>query len=173
MKNHEKIIPVSILLLCFLALLSLGGCGGGGHDHAHDEHGDDHGHSHDPRHGGIAVVLGDEAYHVEFAYGEVAGTMRAYLFDGHMENYVRIAAPSFAATAMVAGMPRPLLFSAVVDPATGETVGDAALFEATAEWLSARPAVELQVPRLEVRGLEFTNITASLPAAAQPSTHLP
>ncbi|MBE2215987.1 MAG: hypothetical protein IAE82_19090 [Opitutaceae bacterium] len=156
------------LIACCLGLLVLSGCGGGAHkdDHEHDDH--EHGHSHEPRHGGVAVVLGDEAYHVEFTHGDVPGTLRAYFFDGHMENYIRISAPSFAGTGTVAGETRPLTFSPVSDAATGETAGDTALFEARADWLSGAPAVELRVPRLDVRGTTFTDIAASLPARAHP-----
>jgi len=157
-----------VLLLLTLSAIAFGGCGRGGHDHEHDDHAHGHGHSHDPRHGGVAVVLGDEAYHVEFAHGEASGTIRAYFFDGHMENYVRISAASFAATASVDGTPRPLVFTPVVDPATGETVGDAALFEARADWLTNQPTIALQVPHLEVRGMTFTGIAVELPAAIQP-----
>lgn len=139
-------------------------CGKDG-DHAHGHHDEENTHAHDARHGGIAIVLGDEEFHVEFTHGGTPGVLHAYFFDGHMENYVRTAMPAFSATAKVHGQSLPVVFAAVADRATGETVGDTALFEAKVAALRDQPSISLEVPELVVRGTTYTNITAEIPAA--------
>ena len=58
-------------------------------------------HTHAARHGGIAVELGEEEFHVEFTHGDTPGTLLAYFMDAEMEDYVRITPASFAASARV------------------------------------------------------------------------
>lgn len=89
-------------------------------------------HQHHPPHGGTPIVLGNEACHLEFVLDPVAGRLSAYVLDGEMENFIRVAAPSFQIVAQVAGQSQPLVLLAVANPATGETIGDSALFEAAA-----------------------------------------
>lgn len=150
-----------------LLLVPLLGAGCGktdDHDHASHEGESAHEHSHDARHGGVAVVLGDEEFHVEFTHGEKPGVVQAYFFDGHMENYVRVAAPAFPAAVVIDGAARPVQFVAVPNAASGETVGDTALFETTIPALSSQPALTLNVPELVVKGATYQNITAAVPA---------
>ncbi len=56
-------------------------------------------HEHKPPHGGTPVVLGDEEYHVELLLDNQAGKLQAFVFDGELENFVRIAASSLDITA--------------------------------------------------------------------------
>ena len=161
-------IPTSpiprLALLVAVSCVLLAGCGEEpGHEHGNDHETSEH--THDARHGGIAVVLGDEEFHVEFTHGEAPGVLQAYVFDGHMENYVRSAMPAFSATVLDGDLSLPVVFAAIADTATGETVGDTALFEATAAGLHGRPAVTLHVPELVVRGITYNNIKAEVPAA--------
>jgi hypothetical protein len=127
-------------------------------------------HAHDARHGGVTVELGDEEFHVEFAWAGTAGVIQAYILDGELENYVRVATESFSATVTLEGAERPLVFHAVGNSATGESAGDTALFEARADWLAARPALRVSVPSLSVKGRTYPNLFLELPAA---KTQLP
>ena len=83
--------------------------------------------------------------------------------DGELEKYLRVAAPSFTILATVAGESRPLVFAAKADSATGETVGDTALFEATAEWLKTTSSFDGVLTRLEVRGVVFAGVRFNFP----------
>jgi hypothetical protein len=154
---------MSLGAFAILLALALAGCSKH-HDHAKSSHGR-HDHTDDARHGGVPVMLGDEAYHVEFTFGDAPGTLQAYIFDAHMKDYVRIAAASFAATAKIGEVEHQLVFNAVANPATGETMGSTALFEARVPTLSGRPALTLSVPALTVKTHTYINVTASLGAA--------
>ena len=79
-----------ILLLTLIPLLP--GCGSDKDEHAGHDHGPAHKHEHRAPHGGTAVVLGNEAFHLEFVRDAATGTLTCYVLDAHMENFVRIAA---------------------------------------------------------------------------------
>jgi hypothetical protein len=156
----------SFLVAPLLVAALLAGCGkkhDDDHDHDHAGH-DDHGHSHEARHGGVAVVLGEEEFHVEFTHSDRPGVLQAYVFDGHMENYIRITAPAFPAVAEFGGVKAPVTFLAVANPASGETVGDTALFEAVVPGLTSQQVVALTVPALQVKGNAYQNLSATIPS---------
>ena len=157
-----RALPVRRLLR-FVGLLgfALSGCSRVEH---HDGGPAGAGHAHTAKHGGAAAEVGEEQYHIEFTYAETAGVLQAYLMDGELENYVRIAAPSFAAVARAGDREYPLVFGAIANAATGETVGDSALFEVRADWLAAQPALKLSVPALVIKGHRFTDLAVDLPA---------
>jgi hypothetical protein len=120
-------------------------------------------HRHHAPHGGTPVVLGAELYHLELVLDPAAGRLDAYVLDGEMENFVRIAAPSFEVVALVAGAPQPLHFTAVASTATGETVGDTAQFGAQADWLKTTHAFDATLTRLEIRGAVFAGVQFNFP----------
>lgn len=120
-------------------------------------------HEHHAPHGGTAIVLGQEAYHVEFVLNPSAGTITAYILDGELENFLRIPAPSFEVRAAIQGHPQTLVFHAVANPATGEMVGDTAQFEAQAPWLKDVPAFDAVLTALTIRGSQFTNVAFNIP----------
>ena len=121
------------------------------------------GHAHQAPHGGTAVELGEEAYHLEFVLLAGEGRLQAFVLDGEMENFVRCAAPAFEVAATVAGEKRTLTFVAVADPATGEKAGDTALFEARADWLKSTPKFEGVLTTLTIRGTTFTAVSFNFP----------
>src|ERR1039458_3427366 len=92
-------------------------------------------HEHHPPHGGTPVVLGQEEYHVELVLDAASGTMQAYVMDGELEGFVRVAQASFEIAAKRPGGEETLVLKAVPNRATGETVGDTSLFTAQADWL--------------------------------------
>jgi hypothetical protein len=160
--NHRRVVRSLVLVATALgAFALLAGCGKKAtHEPPEDQAGK--GHVHAAKHGGVAVELGEHEYQIEFTVGETPGTIRAYIMDGHMEEFVRIEAATFAATAAVDGQTIPLVFAAVADPATGEKIGDSSLFEAKVAGLNAGAAVELKIPALLIKGRTYTNIAARL-----------
>ncbi len=120
-------------------------------------------HEHHPPHGGTPVVLGDEIYHLELVLDPAAGKLDAYVLDGEMENFIRSKQPSFEAVATVGGQPQTLVFRAIADPATGETVGDTSLFEASAGWLKATRSFDAVLTSLDIRGTVFTHVAFNFP----------
>jgi predicted small lipoprotein YifL len=151
------------LVLLATAGFALAGCGKkdphAGHDHA----GHTHHHEHKAPHGGTAVVLGNETYHLEFVLDATTGKLSAYVLDGEMEKFVRSAMPSFEVVATIGGAKQPLMFQAVADTATGETVGDTSLFVAQADWLKTTKEFDAVVTKFEVRGSSFSGIAFNFP----------
>lgn len=120
-------------------------------------------HEHIAPHGGTAVVLGNEAYHVELVREESSGRLQAYLLDGEMEKFIRASMASFEIVATVKGAPETLVFKPIANTATGETVGDTALFEAQAEWLKSTREFEGVIKSLTLRGRTFTDVKFNFP----------
>ena len=109
--------------ICALALGLLAGCGN------HQTRSSDsapHLHVDTPPHGGTPVALGDD-YQIEWVLDAPAGLLQAYVLDGEMENYVRIAPPSFDLAVKFPGHEEALHFAAIANTATGEKVGGTAL----------------------------------------------
>lgn len=146
------------------AILIIAGCGKV--EQIDNRRSADHEHVHEALFGGVVVPLGNDEFHLEFVLGSTSGVLQAYVLDEHLENFVRIDLASFAANARVDASEYALEFVAVADSASGETVGDSALFEARADWLVNRPGVELTVPTISIKGRTYTAVTASVPAAA-------
>ncbi len=152
-------------------MLALSGCQpeSGGHDHAtHHDHEHDHaheeasghGHQHVAPHGGAAVVLGDELYHLEFVANPEAQAFECYVLDGHMEDFVRIAATEFE---VVLESGETWLFQAQATGATGETVGDTSYFRADVSDAAERKSFAATVKEITVKGSSFTQIPFRFP----------
>ena len=127
-----------------------------------------HGHVHVPPHGGTPVILGEEDYHLEFVHIPQTGTLRCYVLDGHMNEFIRLSQPAFTVRANRKGSPGEtvLEFEAMATGATGETVGDSSQFEAKAEWLEKSPlAFDGEIPSITVRGIAYENIQFTFPLA--------
>ena len=142
--------------LAFLAIIG-GGCSREGPAAAPARH------EHHPPHGGTPVVLGEEAYHLEFVRDGAAGRLDFYVLDGEMENFIRIAARSVEVTATVDGEKCPLVFRPVANPETGETVGDTSQFEAEADWLKSKAAFDAVLAGIDVRGSKFAGVAFNFP----------
>jgi hypothetical protein len=120
-------------------------------------------HKDQPPHGGTPVVLGDDAYHIEFVLDAPSGTLSAYILDDEMEDFVRSDMPSFMVTAKVGGTEQPLVFKPVANPATGETVGNTALFTAQADWLKTTKAFDAVIKSVTLDGTAFTDVKFNYP----------
>ena len=122
-----------------------------------------HKHEHHAPHGGTAVELGEEEYHVELVLDASAGKLQAFILDGELENFVRIPEASFEIAAELPGKEEVLTMKAIPNRATGETVGDTALFEAQAEWLKTTPTFNAVIKDLTVRDNRYQNIAFNFP----------
>ena len=122
-----------------------------------------HKHEHKPPHGGTPVVLGKEAYHVEFVLEAETGKFQAFIFDGEMENFVRSSMPALEVVVDLAGKPQTLMLNAVANSATGETVGDTAFFEAQASWLKVTKGFDAVLRSITIRGTTFTDVKFNFP----------
>jgi len=136
----------------FLAVLFLMvGCGKRGELSDHD-------HFHAPPHGGVAVELGLHEYQLEFVLDANAGRMTAYVLSGHMDTFVRIAVDSFDVRVLRPEGERVLMFKAVANPATGETIGDTSQFEAAADWLKDIQAFHAELDRINIKDNSYERV---------------
>jgi len=122
-----------------------------------------HRHEHHAPHGGTPVELGEEEYHVELVLDASAGKLQAFILDGELENFVRIPEASFEIAVKLPGEEKVLTMKAVANRATGETVGDTALFETQAEWLKTTPIFNAVIKELTVRDNKYQNIAFNFP----------
>jgi len=151
----------------WFALALLAGCGEPKHgDHAGHSR---HGHQHTPPHGGTPVVLGNEDYHLEFVLDPAGGKLQAYVLDSHMDKFIRLTNESFTVSAKPNDKPETLVFRAAPNAATGEKVGDTALFEAQADWLKTVKSFEVVLDELTVRGRKFEKIAFNFPKGNAPA----
>jgi hypothetical protein len=139
--------------LALVVILLAAGCGkpaGGGGGHG--------GHAHTAPHGGLLVEVGEHAYNVELVRDADAGKLTAYILDGHAENFVRLAMPSFDLVAITGGERKALTLRAVANAATGETVGNTSQYEAQADWLKKSGEFPGTISALEIKGTTFRDI---------------
>lgn len=115
-------------------------------------------HHHDPRHGGTLVVLGHEEYHLELVHNPAEGLLQVYVFDGHIDNFVRLPDEGFDLLAWPDGRETRLSLKAVRTPPEGKPVTETALFEARADWLRNATQFHARLPALAIRGRTFTNV---------------
>ena len=120
-------------------------------------------HEHHAPHGGTPVALGNEAYHLELVLNAATGTLQAYVFDGELENFIRLPAKSLEVVAIVDGQPQTLVLHAVPNPATGETVGDTSLFETQAGWLKTTKTFDATLSSITIRGTVFSDVDFNFP----------
>jgi len=119
-----------------------------------------------PPHGGTPVALGDE-YQIEWVLDASMGKLQAYILDGEMENFVRIAPASFDLRAKLPDRQADLHFKAVANSATGEKVGSTSLFEAEADWLKTNKTFDAVLPEINVEGTVYTNIAFNFPKGTE------
>ena len=120
-------------------------------------------HEHVPPHGGTPVELGKEEFHVELVRDAAAGKLTAYVMDGELEQFVRIAESALSMVVKGPSGTTNLVLRAIANPATGETVGDTAQFDGEAGWIKDRAVFDATVPLLKIRGRAFTNVDFNFP----------
>jgi len=122
-----------------------------------------HAHEHVAPHGGTAVVLGDEAFHLELLRDAAEGTLTAWVLDGEMENFIRVAAPEIELRVVVDGRSQTLSLFAVGSPATGETEGDTSEFVGQADWLKTTAEFDAELVAISIRGVSFAKVRFNFP----------
>lgn len=157
-----------MIRICLLLAFAFGfaGCSRHDHDHGHDHHG----HAHTAPHGGTLVEIGEHQFNVELVLDAQAGKLTVWLLDAHAEHFVRSAAPQLEIVTRVAGEARTLALLPVANSATGESAGDTAQFEATADWLRGLPALAGEFRQLNFRGAVFSNVVFSVAAGVPEAT---
>jgi hypothetical protein len=163
-------IDAMLRLTLFLVAVAVAGagCSKSSNPAAAHTHGK---HEHTAPHGGTPVVLGQEAYHLEVVRDADAGKLSVYVLDGEMEKFIRVPAPALEIVATVGGQPRPLTLKAVANPATGEAVGDTALFETQADWLKTTATFDAVVTKIEIKGTAFTAVAFNFPKGNEAPAH--
>lgn len=142
--------------------LVLGGCGGNDTP-AKPVAEAAHHHEHVPPHGGTAVELGHEEFHLELVLDASAGRLTAYVMDGELEQFIRIPAASFEILSQVGGAEQSLVFNPVANGATGEKAGDTSQFEATAGWLKTTTNFDATLRELTVRTQTYRAVKFNFP----------
>ena len=125
-------------------------------------------HEHRPPHGGTPLALGQEEYHLELVPDFAKGKLAAYVLDGELDRFIRVAAPSFLITAVVEGRDEVLTFEPVASKATGETVGDTSKFEASIPWLTAETIFDGTLEELTVRATKYSRVSFKFPKGNDP-----
>jgi len=146
-------------LVCSFPLLFIGGCGGHDHDHPHDED-----HHHDPVHeGGALAELGDHVGQLEAAIDPEAGTLSFWVWDGHVENAVRLPDESLSAEVTIGDETFTLACAAQESALTGETVGDSSEFQGQDDRLKGAEHIDVHVARITVKGVTHEDLAFHLP----------
>ncbi len=120
-------------------------------------------HEHKAPHGGTPIVLGNEVYHLELVRDAADGKLTAYVLDGELEDFVRVKGATFDVVEKSEGSFRLLVFRAVANPATGETIGDTSQFETQADWLKTTASFDATLTALEIRGTTFAAVAFNFP----------
>lgn len=124
--------------------------------HPHSQHSQHH---HEAPHGGAAVVLGEEKFHLEFVLDADASLFHCYVLDGHMERFVRIES---AQIELILDDGEKLNLQAMPSRATGETMGDTSHFSANVNWEKGK-TFEAKIAEITVKGSRFENIVFRFP----------
>lgn len=145
--------------LCSLAAIALfSGCGKKetGHQHA--------AHAHQAPHGGTLIEIGEHAYNLEVVHDAALGKLSVYILDGHAENFVRVTAPTLPLqVTLPGGAKHQLALAAIANAATGEKVGDTALFEGQADWLKSVREFDATVSTFAIKGTSIVNLSFNFP----------
>ena len=124
---------------------------------------DAHHHHHTAPHGGTLVEVGEHQFNLEFVRDAAAGTLTAYVLDGHAENFVRLGAKVIEVVLEVKGRTERLSLAAVANELSGETVGDTSQFTAQADWLKREGEFKGRIAVLVIRGMTFKDIAFGFP----------
>ena len=124
-----------------------------------------HGHEHfkGPPHGGTPVQIGSHGYHLELVRDAEAGKFQAFVLDGHMEHYEKVAEKSFDLIAKLGTNQHRATFQRVAEPGTTKIAAKSSLFEAKADWIKTAAKFDGVIPTITLGGKTFTNIVFSFP----------
>jgi len=104
-------------------------------------------------------MLGDHIAQLELVPSDQEGEWLLYVLDGGAERFVRIEQEAISAT--LDG--RKVVFQAVANQATGETVGDTAQFAGTVEGLSGDSRFPVRIDEIVVFRQPFRQVEFDFP----------
>ena len=116
-------------------------------------------HSHQPLRGGRLIEIGAHVAQVEIVHDAAAGTLAAYVMDGHASRAVRLPAKSLRVRIEVGGEEFAFELKPVADALTGETVGDTSHFETSADLLGRISGFRGVIVELRVFDRVFRDVT--------------
>ncbi|MFP4191867.1 MAG: hypothetical protein ACLFU6_07320 [Candidatus Hydrogenedentota bacterium] len=123
------------------------------------------------RHGGVLAELGDGEAYVEFVLDPEAGWVSMYILNSSARDRVRLTAEQIGVIFTMHGDDIPAeerTFSLALQPVesalTGETVGDAAHFEARHERFQNAEGFDAVIPTLRVKDTEYSNVGILYPS---------
>jgi hypothetical protein len=120
-------------------------------------------HQDEPPHGGTPVGLGDDQFNLELVRDPETGTLKAFVLDGEMEDYIRIKAKALEIEVEHEGRRETLKLLPVADTATGETVGDTCLFQTQADWLKRVDHFKGSIRDLAIQDQKFHAVAFAFP----------
>lgn len=161
----QQLIFATAIAVSLVVAVAGNGCGK--HEHAEKGASGHGGHAHQAPHGGTLIELGEEAYHLELVLQPASGLLEAYVLDGHAENFVRIAQPTLELELKRGSQNLALSLAAIANPATGETVGDTALFALIAPDLRNVERFDGVVKSITIRGNQFANVAFRFPEGSE------
>ncbi len=154
--------PRDFVLCC--SLLTAVGCGHAEHDAHAGEAGEAGGHHHNAIHeGGVLVELGDHFGQLEAALDAEAGTLTLWLWDGHLENSIRLADEAISVEVTLGTSTFDLDCAAQASALTGETVGNSSEFMGTDERLKGAAKLIGRIRGLKVKGVTYKILEIQLP----------
>jgi len=120
-------------------------------------------HEDQPPHGGTPIGLGEDQFNLELVRDPAAGTLKAFVLDGEMEDFIRINAKVLEIDVEHEGRKDTLKLLPVADAATGETVGDTCLFETRADWLKHADHFKGTIRSLAIQDQKFQSVAFAFP----------
>ncbi len=119
-------------------------------------------HLHHSPHGGTAVELGKEEYHLELVHETGSPQMTAYILDGELEKFIRLPLAEFIIR--VKGQNSEMLrFQASGNPATGEKVGDTSEYIASSSWLTNHAEFDGVLVEIKIGTKTYQEVAFSYP----------
>ena len=115
-------------------------------------------HVHHAKRGGRLIEIGAHMATIEIVHDREAGTLTAFIMDGHASNPVRLDASAIPVTLTVAGEDLLLDLKPVASTLTGETIGDTSQFEATAEVLKRITKFRGSIGKVSIYDEDFTDV---------------
>ena len=128
-------------------------------------------HVHVAPHGGELIELGEHGsgFNLELVLHE-QGFLQIYVFDAHVENFVRISANSIELE--IPGennSSKTIICEPIEDPVTGETIGNTSLFTSTTRVLYDLP-LQGTIRKLDIMEFTYENIEVNFSGISKKET---
>lgn len=123
-----------------------------------------HGHTHEAPRGGVLVVLGDTAAHIEVLHDAWKGRIDVYFLGPHAAEAMRIAQETLEIDVTVDGKSFPLTLTPVINPVVGDLKGACSRFAGADERLVRVQRFEGVVRSVKSVAGEFGNVRFGYPS---------